>query len=57
MALDEAVLLESPPEALVLRIYGWKGEACTFGFSQAYADAKRLCKPGIEPVRRATQYI
>ena len=54
MALDEAVLLESPPEALVLRIYEWEGEACTFGFSQAYADAKRLCKPGIDPVRRAT---
>lgn len=54
MALDEAVLLESAPDALVLRVYAWKGEACTFGFSQRYADVKNLCKPGIEPVRRAT---
>ena len=54
MALDEAVLLESSPEALVLRVYDWKGEACTFGFSQKYADVKKLCRPGIEPVRRAT---
>ncbi|MBI4061020.1 MAG: lipoate--protein ligase family protein [Elusimicrobia bacterium] len=54
MALDEAVLLESPPNALVLRVYEWRGEACTFGFSQRYADAKAACKKGIEPVRRAT---
>ncbi|MDD5303489.1 MAG: hypothetical protein PHS14_10300 [Elusimicrobia bacterium] len=54
MALDEAVLLESPPDALVLRVYEWKGEACTFGFSQPYAAAKAACRPGIEPVRRAT---
>jgi lipoate-protein ligase A len=54
MALDEAVLLESAPDALVLRVYEWKGEACTFGFSQKYADAKAACKKGILPVRRAT---
>lgn len=54
MALDEAVLLESPPDALVLRVYEWAGEACTFGFSQRYEDAKKACKPGVEPVRRAT---
>ena len=54
MALDEAVLLHSPLAAFVLRIYEWKGEACTFGFSQKYADAKAACKKGIEPVRRAT---
>jgi lipoate-protein ligase A len=54
MALDEAVLLESAPDAVVLRVYEWKGEACTFGFSQKYADAKAACKNGIEPVRRAT---
>lgn len=54
MALDEAVLLGAPPDVLVLRIYEWKSEACTFGFSQKYADAKAACKNGIEPVRRAT---
>lgn len=54
MALDEAVLLESPSDALVLRVYEWAGEACTFGFSQRYEDVKKLCAPGIEPVRRAT---
>lgn len=54
MALDEAVLLGSPPDALVLRVYEWKGQACTFGFSQRYADAKAACKEGVEPVRRAT---
>ncbi len=54
MALDEAILLESPADALVLRVYEWKGEGCTFGFSQKYADAKTSCAPGVEPVRRAT---
>ena len=54
MALDEAVLLESPPDALVLRVYEWAGEACTFGFSQRYEDGKKACKPGVDPVRRAT---
>lgn len=54
MALDEAVLLESPPDALVLRVYEWAGEACTFGFSQRYEDAKAACKAGVAPVRRAT---
>lgn len=54
MALDEAVLLESPPDALVLRVYEWAGEACTFGYSQSYEDAKAACKAGVAPVRRAT---
>ena len=54
MALDEAVLLQAPPDALVLRFYSWAGEACTFGISQKYADAKAACRPGVEPVRRAT---
>lgn len=54
MALDEAVLLESPPGALVLRVYRWAGEGCTFGYSQRYEDAKAACKPGVAPVRRAT---
>jgi lipoate-protein ligase A len=54
MALDEAVLLESPPDALVLRVYQWRGEGCTFGFSQKYEDAKAACKAGVAPIRRAT---
>lgn len=54
MALDEAVQTESPAGALILRVYDWAGEACTFGFSQKYADAAAACKPGIRPVRRAT---
>lgn len=54
MALDEAVLAASPPDSLVMRVYEWKSEDCTFGFSQKYADAKAACKPGVEPVRRAT---
>jgi len=53
MALDEAVLLESAPDALVLRVYEWKGEGCTFGYSQRYALAKEL-SGGVDPVRRAT---
>lgn len=54
MALDEAVLLESLADALVLRVYEWKEEGCTFGYSQKYADAKAVCKKGVDPVRRAT---
>lgn len=54
MALDEAVLVESPVRAVVLRVYDWDGDACTFGFSQKYEDAKAACKPGVAPVRRAT---
>ncbi len=54
MALDEAVLTHSPPNAVVLRIYEWQGHACTFGFSQKYADVMKHCPPGIVPVRRAT---
>lgn len=54
MALDEAVLLGSPPDALVLRVYEWSGEGCTFGYSQRYEDAKAACKAGVAPVRRAT---
>ncbi len=54
MALDEAVLTESPADALVLRVYQWRGEGCTFGFSQKYAEVRALCKTGVAPVRRAT---
>lgn len=54
MALDEAVLTASPPDSLILRVYEWKGIACTFGFSQKYEDAKAACKAGVSPVRRAT---
>ncbi len=44
----------SSRDALILRVYRWKGKACTFGYSQKYADAKAACKQGIAPVRRAT---
>jgi lipoyl(octanoyl) transferase len=53
MALDEAVLDESPAEALVLRVYDWAGPGCTFGYSQPYALALAH-SGGVEPVRRAT---
>lgn len=58
MALDEAVLLQSAPDTLVLRVYGWDGDACTFGYSQPYAAARAACDErgwkDIAPVRRAT---
>ncbi len=54
MALDEAVLSASPPNALILRVYRWSGPGCTFGYSQKYEDAKAACKAGVAPVRRAT---
>lgn len=54
MALDEAVLLHSPADALVLRVYRWSGPGCTFGFSQKFADAAAVCAKGVAPVRRAT---
>ncbi len=53
MALDEAVLLESAPDAVILRVYEWNGNGCTFGYSQRYALAKER-SGGVDPVRRAT---
>ena len=58
MALDEAVLLESPPDALVLRLYDWDACACTFGYSQPFLAARSACDErgwkDVLPVRRAT---
>lgn len=54
MALDEAILDGAPSGAVILRVYSWAGEGCTFGYSQKFADAKAACRPGVAPVRRAT---
>lgn len=54
MALDEAILDGAPSGSVILRVYAWKGEGCTFGYSQKFADAKAACRPGVSPVRRAT---
>jgi lipoate-protein ligase A len=58
MALDEAVLLTAPADALVLRFYRWNGHGCTFGYSQPHHAARAACDArgwkGVRPVRRAT---
>ncbi len=54
MALDEA-LLESAPElgSPVLRFYGWKEPAASFGYSQRWAEIEKLT--ALRPlVRRPT---
>jgi lipoate-protein ligase A len=58
MALDEAVLLGSGPDELVLRVYEWSGRDCTFGYSQPFSAARSACvergMSDVSPVRRAT---
>jgi lipoate-protein ligase A len=58
MALDEALLLAAPADALVLRVYRWSGLGCTFGYSQPYRSALQACSArgwkDVLPVRRAT---
>lgn len=57
MALDEAVLLGAPDDALVLRVFRWAGPGCTFGYSQPFAAARAACEArglAVSPVRRAT---
>lgn len=57
MAYDEALLVGSPSDSLVLRFFRWSGPATTFGYSQSYDSAcaaareRRLDGPVI---RRAT---
>ncbi len=58
MALDEAVLTESPCDAVILRVYNWAGPACTFGYSLAFSEVRAACDgrgwKDVAPVRRST---
>lgn len=57
MALDEALLLGSPRNSLVLRFFRWAGPATTFGYSQSYDSAcaaARAARVDGPVIRRAT---
>lgn len=58
MALDEALLLSSQEDQVILRFYHWAGPAVTFGYSQSHVlahEAARARGLGDVPVvRRST---
>lgn len=58
MGLDEAILLDAPQDAVVLRFFQWARPAVTFGYAQRYQTAEDMAKQrgmaGADIVRRAT---
>jgi lipoate-protein ligase A len=58
MALDEAILVGSRPQEVVLRFYSWAGPAVSFGYSQTFVAVREAARArglsGAPLVRRAT---